>query len=805
MFKKGKNIFSLLIIIVSVLMTSSINIANADSGTSISDTCIKKAELQNSEGKQMTSFNLNDDMQAFWHFKIPSATHINEGDSMTVNIPKQLTVNSNPTFQIEDSKSTDSPKPIIANGKVNPKTSTTPATVTLTFTDYAAKKSKTGIVEGDFKVGVKWSQTDIKTDVETPIEWITDGTADQNIINNVTVKPAPPSSTEVFYKFGGFDQTDPSIIRWTARINYRKDDLNDVVYKDTIGNNQTLVKDSLKAYKVNYEENSSNYTKIDGSDFPNTIFTTDDNGFSATLGDIGTDTILIDYNTEITNPDSKSESYGNTGDLQSNNKTIKYVPVNLATNTASGSGSTQDDITSVIGQKTWDKDNDGKNNTRPKEITVNLFSKSKDPSAKDKLIKSQKVTAENNWSYSFYNLAKYDSSGNKINYYITEDSVNNYDTSIDGYNITNTYNPKSNVDKKSLTVTKSWANDNDNKESTRKPVHVQLYSGQTPVGDKIELNDSNNWTYKWNDLDDSNNTTYTVKELDSPKDYSSETKYDSDGNATITNTYTHNGGGGDNESYRDLTVNKHWSDSNDKDGIRPDKVVIQLYANGEKHGDPITLNSENDWSHKFTNLAKKDDNDKDIIYTIKEDKVTGYDTNIDNTSDNNIVITNTHTPGNPPTPTDIKSNLTVKKIWLDNNNQDGIRPDKIQVQLLANGQKSGDPITLNQDNDWLYTWNNLDKNTDYTVEEVGQIYGYSSNVDKLDSNNFVITNTHTPGTNNPGNGTGNPGSTDNTDNGYDRSDRLPQTGTKSLGWIYTTIGLLIIVTLSSYLITKKKY
>ncbi len=39
-------------------------------------------------------------------------------------------------------------------------------------------------------------------------------------------------------------------------------------------------------------------------------------------------------------------------------------------------------------------------------------------------------------------------------------------------------------------------------------------------------------------------------------------------------------------------------------------------------------------------------------------------------------ITNTYTPG--------KTRDTSAKEWIDNNNQDKIRPDSIKVQLLAN-------------------------------------------------------------------------------------------------------------------------
>ena len=44
------------------------------------------------------------------------------------------------------------------------------------------------------------------------------------------------------------------------------------------------------------------------------------------------------------------------------------------------------------------------------------------------------------------------------------------------------------------------------------------------------------------------------------------------------------------------------NDDNNKKGIRPDKQLIQLYANGEKIGDPMELNEENNWTYIFNEL-----------------------------------------------------------------------------------------------------------------------------------------------------------------------------------------------------------
>lgn len=88
--------------------------------------------------------------------------------------------------------------------------------------------------------------------------------------------------------------------------------------------------------------------------------------------------------------------------------------------------------TSVSGTKTW-RDNNNQDGIRPSSITVNLL-------ANGQQVASKKVSASDNWQYSFDNLAAY-ANGQKITYMVTENAVAGYTSTVDGYNITNTHNP----------------------------------------------------------------------------------------------------------------------------------------------------------------------------------------------------------------------------------------------------------------------------------------------------------------------------------------------------------------------------
>ncbi|WP_407416085.1 Cna B-type domain-containing protein, partial [Methanobrevibacter sp.] len=64
-------------------------------------------------------------------------------------------------------------------------------------------------------------------------------------------------------------------------------------------------------------------------------------------------------------------------------------------------------------------------------------------------------------------------------------------------------------------------------------------------------------------------------------------------------------------------------------------------------------------------------------------------------------------------------NISVNKVWNDSNNQDGVRPSEVTVQLLADyGDGRGfvpvdgvNPVTLSAANNWKYTFTDLPTNT----------------------------------------------------------------------------------------------
>ena len=78
----------------------------------------------------------------------------------------------------------------------------------------------------------------------------------------------------------------------------------------------------------------------------------------------------------------------------------------------------------------------------------------------------------------------------------------------------------------------------------------------------------------------------------------------------------------------------------------------------------------------------------------------------------------------------------VLKVWDDEAGSD--RPAEVVVQLLCDGEVY-DTVTLNAENNWRYTWSELDDSYTWTVVEE-ECKGYTVSVER-DGITFVVTNT----------------------------------------------------------------
>ena len=384
------------------------------------------------------------------------------------------------------------------------------------------------------------------------------------------------------------------------------------------------------------------------------------------------------------------------------------------------------ETTEVTVKKVWDdaKNQDG---LRPASITVHLL-------ANGEKVQTATVSGEGEtWSHTFTNLPVY-KNGQKIIYTVTEDTVANYTATIDGTTITNTYKPG----KTSLTVTKKW-DDAENQDGLRpKTIKVQLYADGQEIGKVVELSEDNKWTYTFSELDekkDGKAVQYTVKETEVPEGYTQTVEATNPGQVVITNSHT--------PSKTKVQVTKKWDDANNQDGIRPASITVRLYKDGAPTDQTLELSEANQWHGTFENLDANAAG-KALNYTVKEENVPeGYTLSIDDKDPAHPVLTNKH----EPTVTQVK----VTKKWDDANNQDGLRPKEIRVQLYAGDQKLGKEVVLSADNKWTHTFEKLAEKANgqdihYSVKEVDVPEGYTVTEESKEKGDVVLTNTHTPST-----------------------------------------------------------
>ncbi len=422
-------------------------------------------------------------------------------------------------------------------------------------------------------------------------------------------------------------------------------------------------------------------------------------------------------------------------------------------------------------EKTWD-DNEDQDGKRPKKLFVTLMRRIREQavamsfedaddadtnSAEE--VMTVELTAANGWKASVSNQPKY-KDGQMYEYFWTEKEGNipdgygltnevTYDIfssekGVTGFitTLTNSHRPQ----KINATVKKVW-DDNNNQDGKRAPeLTVELMRNGTEVAGTVTLNEENGWTGIVENLDKYTGGVkngYTWMEKNPPEGYSlTETKKEvteatedtlEAAITTLTNKHT--------PGKVSASILKIWDDENDQDGKRPETITAILLKNGEKTDQKVTLSADNDWSAIIKDLDEYTNGTLNK-YTWKEAEVPeGYELTLNKTEGISTTLTNTHTPET--------TDISVTKVWEDNNNKADVRPVSIQVQLYAGETSQGDPVELNETNGWKYTWANLDKyaageQVDYRVDEVGETDGYlksvASNEDKTE---YVITNTIT--------------------------------------------------------------
>lgn len=168
-----------------------------------------------------------------------------------------------------------------------------------------------------------------------------------------------------------------------------------------------------------------------------------------------------------------------------------------------------------------------------------------------------------------------------------------------------------------------------------------------------------------------------------------------------------------NVAYSDITGTKTWEDNSDAYGTRPGGITLALYrkagtgaeevVNGAdgKPLQPTWVKSGNTWTYTYTHLPEADGQGESYTYRVEEEPIVLDGSDQYTVTQNGMNLTNTLTG---------TVNLQVEKLWQDNDNALGLRPEEIIVELCVNG--SPDPtrtLTLTAADDWKGSFDGLAK------------------------------------------------------------------------------------------------
>ena len=381
----------------------------------------------------------------------------------------------------------------------------------------------------------------------------------------------------------------------------------------------------------------------------------------------------------------------------------------------------------VSGTKTWNDNNDA-DGKRPESITVSLYNG-------DTLVASQEVTAENNWTYSFTGLDRYeftrDGNNNitgvsEIEYTVQETPVVGYKSVVNGADITNTRTGT--ID---LTVSKRWVAES----VPDQEVTVELYANGVATGKTVTFEDFD--TFEDLPQYDAQGVEIEYSVVETPVDGFTASYGDlsevSDGVYEIIVTNTQNGFDPDEEVL--ITVTKTWQQPGNVeeqtadfylciDGKRSD-YSISITGNGTASFNPMP---------RYDEVFNEETGEKEYVeisYSVEEDAPDNYTVSVEDPvgpdSNGNIYYHFINTIQGT-------TSLSLEKTWVQPADVDTpVATFTIQRSVDGQNWEEVGPITL-MDGKTSETRDNLEK-----YDGNGQLYIYRVVENAIPGYSSVIT------------------------------------------------------------------
>lgn len=260
---------------------------------------------------------------------IPDEVQINNGDTMTFNIPEELNLETSYNFPVYNE--TGETEVGTADVKANERT------VMTTFNNYFQDHPLDKSISLNFttKINREVVQENTKRNISF------NGTiVELNAGSKGTINP-----NEELYKYGYQDRADQNLIHWVARLNYKRQTMEDVNIADTWSDDQDYVEGSL-IYSYVKDVDPWVYDSPATQAQANTKFNS--NGFTTHIDKIENKILMVEYKTRLRTP-------------------VQYNPTNLFTASWNGGFVSHEAETKLydgngraVGKSRpkWDKPND---------------------------------------------------------------------------------------------------------------------------------------------------------------------------------------------------------------------------------------------------------------------------------------------------------------------------------------------------------------------------------------------------------------------------------------------------------------
>lgn len=249
--------------------------------------------------------------------KIPDNIDVNEGDKVTFDLPQEVKFQTSYEFDVHNPENA-----VVGKATADP----TANKVTTVFNDYF--KSHPLNKSMNLELDASWSD---KVVAGKPV----------NVNFNGTVVTANVGSEgvigkdELITKWGSQDKEDPTVINWTARVNYAKRVLNYVTIIDEMSENQKLVDNYFEI--KNIENLDPWIDKGSAMDLVKSI-SKKDHGFEITMDRLD-HMIYLYYKTKLTNAVKDSTNPTNKIELKAEDAgSVAYQKIQLVGGKGDASG-----------------------------------------------------------------------------------------------------------------------------------------------------------------------------------------------------------------------------------------------------------------------------------------------------------------------------------------------------------------------------------------------------------------------------------------------------------------------------------